>query len=84
VGVEHAHEAGLAALVGAVGPPLLVGGGEEEHVHALDEGAVVVVDDVVHGHALQPVGEPARVEGVLQAPASVVVEAAGHAQSIGS
>ena len=97
--VEHAHEARLAALVGAVRPALLVGRGEEEHVHALDERAVVVVDDVAQGHALEPVGEAPRVEGVLQAPAAVVVEAAmfavrrtrkarlvspGHAQSIGS
>ena len=60
--VEHAHEARLAALVGAVRPALGVRRGEEEHVHALDERAVVVVDDVAQGHALEPVGEPPRVE----------------------
>ena len=42
--VEHADEAGVAALVRALRPAVGVGGGEEEHVHPLDERAVVVVD----------------------------------------
>src|SRR4051812_30692953 len=42
--VEHPDEAGVTALVGAARPPVGVGRGQEEHVEALDEGAVAVVD----------------------------------------
>ena len=73
--VEHADEARLAALVRAVRAPVLVGGGEEEHVHRLDERAVAVVDEVADLDVLEPVGEPARVEAVLEPAAAVVVEA---------
>jgi len=80
--VQNTHEAGVAALVGAVRSAVLVGGGDEEHVHALDERAVAVADDVGHLDVLEPVGEPARVEAVLQRAASGVVELA-HAHSSG-
>ncbi len=72
--VEHAHEAGLAALVGALRPPLGVGRGEEEHVARLDESAVVVVDRLADDSFLDPLGKAARVEALLELYAGVVVE----------
>jgi hypothetical protein len=76
--VEHRDEAGIAALVRALRAPLGVGGGEEEHVHPLDERAVLVRDRVVHLDLLEPVGQAPRVEAVLQLARAVVVEL-GHA-----
>ena len=72
--VEHAHEARVAALVRALRPPLGVGGREEEHVHPLDERPVVGVDrPPLHEPLVEAVGEPARVEAVLEPPRPVVV-----------
>ena len=66
--VEHADEARIAALVRALGPTLGVGRGEEEHVHPLDERAVGGVDHGPRQELLvESVGEPPRVEAVLQA-----------------
>ena len=73
--VEHAHEARLAALVGALRPAVGVGRREEEHVARLDERAVAVVDPVVEDALVEPVGEPPRVEAVLQLAAGGAVEA---------
>src|SRR5215208_4491622 len=79
--VEDADEAGLAALVRAVGPPVGVGGSNEDHVAALDERAVVLVDGPARDELLvDAVGEPARVEAVLQAARAVVV--GGHRSMI--
>ena len=75
--VEDAHEPGLASLVGALRLPLGVDGRDEEHVARLDEHPVVVVDVVADDPLLDPVGESARVETVLQPAAGFVVE--GHA-----
>ena len=73
--VEHAHEARLAALVGALRRPVRVHGGEEEHVARLDERAVAVVDRVVHDSLLDPIRQPPRVESILEASVAVVVDA---------
>ena len=53
---------------------------EEEHVHAFHELPVVVVDDVLHDLLIEPVGEAARIEAVLQAAVAVVVDVVGHAR----
>jgi len=74
--VEDAHEARIAALVGALREAVRIGGCEEEHVARLDEGAVVFVDRLVHDPFLDAIGQPARVEAVLLAPVAVVVD--GH------
>ena len=58
---------------------MLVGGREEEHVTGFDERAVVVVEAVMADPLLDPVGEAARVEAVLQLPVPVVVEV-GHSE----
>ena len=75
--VEDAHEARAAALVRALGLSVAIGSGEEEHVARLDEGAVVVVDPVVHDSLLDAVGEPARVEAILETAALLVIDAHG-------
>ena len=72
--VEHADEARLAALVRALRPPLLVGRRDEEHVAGLDEGSVALVDAVMNDPLLDPVGEPSRVEPVLELAAGGAVE----------
>src|SRR5436305_1041816 len=72
--VEHADEAGVAALVRALRTPFLVGRGDEEHVPRLDEGAVVVVDRLADEPLVDPVSETTGVEPVLETPASLVVE----------
>ena len=77
--VDHAHEARVAALVGALRHPVLVGGREEEHVARLDERAVVVVERVAEDALLDPVGEPARVEAVLELSVPLVVDV-GHSE----
>ena len=74
--VEHAHEAGLAALVRALRAAVGVRRGDEEHVAPLDERAVVLVDHRVDDALLDPVGEAARVEAVLQPAIAFVVD--GH------
>ena len=81
--VDDPHESGLAALVGALRHAVLVGGREEEHVAGLDERAVVVVEAIVAEPLLDPVGEAARVEAVLQLPVPVVVEV-GHSEMMRS
>ena len=77
--VDDANEAGVAALVRALRPSLGVGRRDEDHVAALDEGPVVVVDPVSHEPLVDPVGEPARVEAILVAATAVVEE--GHRAS---
>ena len=74
--VDHADESGPPALVRAVRAALRVGGGEEEHRPALDEGAVVVGEDAVDDLLDHAVGEPARLESILEPSRSVVVH--GH------
>src|SRR3990172_7875432 len=80
--VDDADEAGLAALVGAVGVPLLVDGGDKEHVHVLDEGAVVLVDRVVREVA-DAVGQALRVEAALELAVAVVEDGVRHEASGG-
>ena len=80
-GVEHVDEARLAALVGAGRPALGVGRREEEHVAGLDERAVAVADGVAHQQVVDPVGEGAGVEPVLQRTAAVV-EPGSHGPSL--
>ena len=75
--VEHADEAGVAALVGAGRSTVGISGGEEEHVAVLDEGPVMVADHVTHQQLIDPVGESAGVEAILQSAASVV-ESGSH------
>jgi hypothetical protein len=69
--VDHADEAGVAALVGALRLPVGVRGRDEEHVARLDE--LAEPRHVVAGDAGEAVGEPARVEGVLQGAVRVSV-----------
>ena len=62
-----ARYGGEESLVGALGRAVAVGRGEEEHVHPLDEGAIVGVDDRTREeHVVEAVGEPPRVEAVLE------------------
>ena len=77
--VDDLHESGLATLVGALRHAVLVGGRDEEHVAGLDERAVVVVEAVVAEPLVDPIGQPAGVEAVLQPPVPVVVEV-GHSE----
>jgi hypothetical protein len=76
--VDDDHEPGVAALVRALWSSLGVGGGEEQHVHPLDEGPILGGDRVVDLDVLEPVGEPPRVEAVLEPACAAVVEL-GHA-----
>src|SRR5204863_9622380 len=74
-----ADEAGFTALVRALGPAVGVRRRQEEHVHPLDERAVIGVDEAaLHELLVEPVGEPARVEGVLEAPRALVVGGGHH------
>ena len=74
--IHHADEAGPPALVRAVRAALRVGGGEEEHGPGLDEGPVGVGEDAVDDLLDHPIGEPARVEALLEPSRSVMVH--GH------
>ena len=76
--VENAHEARLAALVGALRIAVGIGRGEEEHVARLDERAILLVDRRVDEPRFDPVGEPAGVVPVLEAAVAVVVDAHGE------
>jgi hypothetical protein len=71
--VEAADEAGAAALVGHVGPPLAVRRRQEEHGAGLDEGDVPVGQVGVHRDLFQPVGDATAVESVLKLAVTVVV-----------
>lgn len=71
--VEHADEAGIAALVGALRLTAVVGRRDEEHVHALDELAILVANDVTHDRLVEAVGQETRVEAVLQLVRAVVL-----------
>src|SRR5207244_9491091 len=62
----HAHEAGRAAFVRAIGLAVGVGGGQEEQRAAFDERAVFVTEVPARQFLVEPVGEAARVEAVLQ------------------
>ncbi len=79
--VEHAHEAGLAALVRALRAPLLVGRGEEEHVPRLDERAVVLVDQRARRAARRSGRRAASCRTLLE-PATTLVVQAAHRPSI--
>ena len=78
--VQHAHETGVARLVGAVGVAALVHRGDEEHVQALDEILVAGHDAVLHDGFIEPVGETPGIELVLQLPVSFAVNI-GHKTS---
>jgi hypothetical protein len=58
------------------GLTLGVRGGQEEHRPALDERAIGVGEDVVCDDLLQPVGQPSRLEAILEASRPVVVQLA--------
>src|SRR5258705_5445765 len=73
---HHADEAGPPDLVRALRAAFRVGGGEEEHGPRLDEGPVGVAEDAVHDLLDHPIGEPARLEAVLEPSRSVMVH--GH------
>ncbi len=75
--VDDTNESRLATLVGALWHPVLVGGGEEEHVARFDESAVVVVERLVVDPLLDPVRQPPGVEPLLERPVPVVIEI-GH------
>jgi len=81
--VEDRDEAWVAPLVGALRAPVGVGGREEEHVHPLDERAVLGRDRVVDLDLLEAVGQAPRVEAILQLAGAVVVELV-HQPSISS
>ena len=53
--IEYAHESRIASFVGAVRLPGGVRGGEEEHIHALDECAVLVGQLLAKQALLNPV-----------------------------
>ena len=72
--VDHAHEAGVASLVRAVGEAVGVGRGDEEHVARLDESRQRLGEGLAR-HPGQPIGEPARVESVLQLALPLVIAA---------
>ena len=73
MGVEHAHEPGVAALVAAIGAALGVGGGQEEHIHPLDERAIVIVDRVAHQPLVDAIRQAAGVEAVLEVAVAPVI-----------
>ena len=73
VGRGDAHEARRSALERAVGPPFRVGGREEEIDGALDERLVVGGEGCARQLLLQPVGDAAAVERVLQPAVAVVI-----------
>ena len=81
--VEHAHESGIAALVGTARQSLDVGRREKEHVAAFDERAIRVADVVDDQALLDAVGQPARVEAILQLAAATVIEVAHQKLRIG-
>ena len=66
------NEAGIPALVRAVGRPLEVGGSDEEHVAGLDERGQVLVERLTRRLG-QPVRQAARVEPVLELALPVVI-----------
>ena len=74
--VDDPDEAGLTALVRALRPALGVGRREEEHVHPLDERAIVILDPVARALG-EPIRDPTRVEPVLKASRLLVI-ASGH------
>src|SRR5204863_3140611 len=83
-GAGDAHEAGVAALVGAIGPPFGVGGGEEEELAAPDEFAVLGGELGSAELLVEAIGEPPGIVAVLQlAHASVVELAHGVEDSTG-
>jgi hypothetical protein len=71
--VEAADEAGAAALVGHVGPPLAVRRRQEEHGAGLDEGDIPVGQVGVHRDLFQPIRDATAVESVLKLAVTVVV-----------
>ena len=73
--VHDVREARVATLVRALGPTVCIRCGDEEHVAALDEGPVVVVDPVPHEPLVDPVRKPAGVEAILVAATAVVEQA---------
>ena len=75
--IEDADKAGIAALVGAVGAAFRVGGCEEEHVHALDEGAIIGRDVFVEQALLDPVGKALGIKLALQLAVAFAIKL-GH------
>ena len=57
---------GIARLEAALGHPVRIDRGEEEHVETLDELPVTVVEVIADVSLRERVGEPTGVEAVLQ------------------
>src|SRR5262249_45872258 len=76
LGIEHADEARVAALVRHRRSALVIDAGEKEHVAALDEGAMLRRNLGLDDAALDAVGEPAGVETVLQLAMARAVQSA--------
>src|ERR1700724_487505 len=72
--IEHANEAGLAALVRAARLTGLVGRCKKEHVDRLDESLVGASDTIAHQPLLDAISEAASVEAVLQLSAALMIE----------
>jgi hypothetical protein len=72
--IEHPHESRIAPLVGAVRASRRIRRRQEEHVHALDEGAILARDLLAQQSRLDPVGEALGIELPLQSPLAVAVE----------
>src|SRR3990172_107139 len=71
--VQYPDKSRQAPLVGAIGPPLCVGRGEEEQRPALDERAILIGEGGSCQDLDQPVGELARGEPILQPPRAIVI-----------
>ena len=81
--IEYAHESGIAAFVGAVRMTEGVRGRQEEHIHALDECAILVGQLLAKQALLDPVRQSFGVELALQA-ALAFPKQLGHMGSPGA
>ncbi len=73
-GIDHAHEAGRAALVGAGREAARIDGTQEEHVAGFDEGLLLGGERVAHDGVLDAIGEFNGIETLLQRALLVAVD----------